>query len=207
VLDLKGLSLRAAPPPEPVAPKPKPSRYYLAGTVVRPALRSRNGVQYLVCRSWSVATKKADLEAFKQFKLELPEAGISDIVNEMRDLLSLMVGDPALLFRSVVPIACGHSRRPDCLSFRIASALAEMTGIALVGAFAPRYLTGGSHPKEFRDIPPLDMVRRPDGPVLVVDDISTSGFHMEEALGRLRAEGLAAMGIVMVAGAVQPKAA
>jgi orotate phosphoribosyltransferase len=78
-----------------------------------------------------------------------------------------------------------------------------LTGVPLVGAFAPRYLSGGSHPKEFRDIPPLEMIRRPDGPVLVVDDISTSGFHMEEALGRLRAEGLAAMGIVMVAGAVK----
>lgn len=204
-MSLTGLSLKAAPEQPKIRPKRKrPPDGYFAGTVWRPSLRSRNGVTFLVCRAWSASSKKADLAAFKDFKLDLPEDGISDIVSDMRSVLELVHGDVAKAFATIVPVACGHSRRPDCLSFSIAAKLAEATGAKLVSAFKPRFLSGSSHPAEFRFLPPLEIAEMPDGPALVVDDVATSGFHMHEACTALRSRGVSAAGIVYISGMASP---
>ena len=47
-------------------------------------------------------------------------------------------------------------------------------------------MKGVSHPKEFQNLPPLRWRVRPTGPVLLIDDVATSGWHIEEALNLLR---------------------
>jgi adenine/guanine phosphoribosyltransferase-like PRPP-binding protein len=44
---------------------------------------------------------------------------------------------------------------------------------------------------------------KPCSPVLIIDDLATSGWHMEEALGLIRGLGLAGFGIVWISGTVQ----
>lgn len=199
--DLTGLSLRQPATPVKASRVRKHIENPFAGTVYRPSLKSRNGVHYLVCRSWAAASKKADVAAFATFKHDLAnDAQPKAMANEMAALLLEMFGPGA--FRSVVPVACGHSRRPDCLSFRLAGLIAALIDAELVTAFAPRPVDGVSHPKEFRYLPPLRIVSEPVGPVLVVDDAATSGFHMHEAVMALRARGLAAFGAAYIGGQV-----
>jgi hypothetical protein len=59
-----------------------------------------------------------------------------------------------------------------------------------------------SHPKEFRNLPPLVWRAKPTMPPLVVD-LATSGMHIEEALGLIRGLGLASFGAVWIAGTVK----
>jgi orotate phosphoribosyltransferase-like protein len=173
----------------------------LGGLAWNPGLLSRNGVRYLRCRSWRQETKRADLYAMKLAKLDLDPEFIAGVVADMKLALGEMFGTG--FFDCVVPVACGHSRRQNCLSVRIAVGLAESLGAACTKVFADRFMSGSSHPKEFARLPPLEMMARPQGRVLVVDDLATSGWHMHEAVGAIRAMGRPAFGAVWLAGVKQ----
>jgi hypothetical protein len=43
----------------------------------------------------------------------------------------------------------------------------------------------------------------PAAPTLIIDDLATSGWHIEEALGRVRDLGLPAFGAVWLSGVVK----
>jgi len=169
----------------------------LGGMVWRPSLRSRHGVYFVTCRAWAAASKASDLRAMRAFKAAPAPEIVERIAEEIALMGAALSGGMA---RSVVPIACGHSRRPDCLSAQLAGAVAARLGVELVGVFAGRFCSGSSHPKENTKLPPLEIRRLPDGPALVVDDIATSGWHMHEALTALRARGVPALGIAWVGG-------
>lgn len=171
------------------------------GTVAAPAILSRNGVRYLRCRTWRAESKADDLKAFKAAKAELDDAFVTSLADDMLALLSEVFGRE--FFRSVVPVACGHSKRPNCLSVRLAVAVAEALGADFVKAFADRFMSGSSHPREFAKLPPLELVQLPAGPALVVDDVATSGFHMHEAVSALRERGVPAAGVVWLSGVRQ----
>jgi predicted amidophosphoribosyltransferase len=141
------------------------------------------------------------MQAFKQLKLTLDETVVEDIVEDLIALVEPLFG--AGMFETVVPVACGHSRRPNCLSAVLASALSSRLGVPFQRAFRDRYVTGVSHPKEFSKLPPLRITAQPSGPCLVVDDVATSGFHMHEALATLREAGVPAMGVVWISGVRQ----
>ena len=100
-------------------------------------------------------------------------------------------------------VACGHSRRPDCFGKRLGQAVAEQLGLAFVEIFEDRFVAGVSHPKEFRKLPPLVWKAKPGAPALVIDDLATSGGHIEEALGMVRGLGLPAFGAVWISGTVK----
>lgn len=137
----------------------------------------------------------------KRLKLELRQGTIDEIAADIASLALDFYGKG--FFGSVVPVACGHSRRTNCLSACLASALAPLIGATMTRVFADRFVTGVSHPKEFARLPPLVVTGEPSGPVLVVDDIATSGFHMHEAVTALRQRGIAAAGMVWVSGTKQ----
>jgi hypothetical protein len=74
-----------------------------------------------------------------------------------------------------------------------------------VKVWRDRFVTGSSHPKEFRKLPPLTWQDAPPpGLVLLVDDVATSGWHLEEALTALRAAGHLALGLAWISGTVTP---
>lgn len=173
----------------------------LGSLVWAPGILSRNGVRYLRTRAWRTETRDADLQLLKRAKLELAPAMVAAIADDMHALASEVFG--AGLFSAVVPVACGHSRRPNCLSAQLAVQLASRLGCEIVRAFADRFVSGVSHPKEFDRLPPLQLVQRPAGAVLVVDDVATSGWHMHEAITTLRHAGIAAAGLVWASGTKQ----
>lgn len=61
-------------------------------------------------------------------------------------------------------VACGHSRRANCFGKRLGQQAAAELGAPFAELF-------------------------PVGPVLVIDDLATSGWHMEEAPSLVRAPG------------------
>jgi len=169
--------------------------------VRRPSLRQRNDTAFVGLRSWPVAGRDDALAAFKREKLaktDVITAAAAEIADEARRLFAPGAG------WSVTNIACGHSRDPRCWGKLLAEAVAAELGLPFVEEFRDRFVCGVSHTKEFSNLPPLEWNNQlASGSVLLVDDLATSGWHLEEALTLLRGRGLAASAIVWIAGTVQ----
>jgi len=160
---------------------------------------SRKDVAWASVKSWRVETKRADLAAFKQAKTSLDQAVLGEAAGDIVALLRKMFG--TLPGWMVSTVAVGHSRRPDSFAVRLAQAVAAEFGLPFERRFADRFVTGSSHPKEFSRLPPLQLLPGVlERPLLIVDDVATSGWHMEEALLALRARGTTAFGIVWISG-------
>lgn len=99
--------------------------------------------------------------------------------------------------------AVGHSRRPDSFAVRIAQEVARRTGRRFAKVFRDRFVSGVSHPKEFRNLPQLRLRTQVRSPILLIDDVATSGWHMEEALTMLRRQGVPAIGLVWICGIIK----
>lgn len=187
----------AAGQPEEAAPPPP-----LGGLAYRPTLYARHAVCWVALRAWRADCRLADLAAFKRVKADpdahrhVIEAAAQEIAARARLLLGPLAG------WSATSVACGHSRRPDCFGKRLGQAVADALAIPFEQVFEDRFVAGSSHPKEFRKLPSLAWHHQPAGPVLVIDDVATSGWHLEEALGRLRELGLPALGLVWISGTV-----
>lgn len=168
--------------------------------VARPALRSRNAVGYITIRSWRNEDRKAQLRAFKEVKAQ-----------QDADLVGVAAGEIAAFLRKYIPVRgaivtsvpCGHSRRPDCFGKRLAQAVGSEVGMPFVRVWADRFCKGVSHPKEFSKLPPLEWIAVPDRLVIVVDDVATSGWHLEEAVSSLSAKGVSAMAVAWIGGSVE----
>lgn len=200
------LTIRPVAPPARLvpgqAPAEPPPRWRIdggfGGTVLRPALYSRNGVTWTAVRAWGATSKASDMETLKVAKA----AATSELVDYAADEIAALVmrACPGV-FGEIVPVACGHSRRSDCFGDRLAEQVAERIGATLTRVFAHRFVSGVSHPKEFAKLPPLEVLTPPaSGRVLIVDDVATSGWHMEEATLRLREMGVGTGGVTWIGG-------
>lgn len=175
----------------------------IRGLVYRPSVRSRNAVRYVTVRCWSADAKAVDIAWLR--KVKAAETIHADVVDsaaqEVCGLLSAMLGP--VVGWEVTQVATGHSRRPDAFGALLATRAASILGVGFRKVFEDRYVSGVSHPKEFARLPPLTVIDRPSAPTILVDDVATSGWHMEEALGRLRDMGVPALGIAWIGGTVR----
>jgi predicted amidophosphoribosyltransferase len=103
---------------------------------------------------------------------------------------------------AITCVPCGHSRRPDCLGKQIAQAVAKSLDLPFLQVFADRPCSGVSHPKEFAKLPPLECIADPRPQMILVDDLATSGWHVEESLTALRRLGGSASAFVWITGTV-----
>lgn len=171
----------------------------IGSTVSRWALFKRNGVVWASARSWRASTKAADLAELKRQKfLPLPPF-VPRAARECAELARHLLGGSVA--GSVTSVPCGHSRRADCAGQQLAQATSIELGIEYRARFADRFVSGSSHPKEFKVLEPAYIVDNTPSPlVLVVDDVATSGWHLEDALGALREAGFCSLGIVWISG-------
>jgi adenine/guanine phosphoribosyltransferase-like PRPP-binding protein len=79
-------------------------------------------------------------------------------------------------------------------------ALGLLTGLPVIQAFINEPLDGVSHPKQNLKRPPLKLVRIINDPVLLVDDVATSGAHIEEAVSLLKPACGAVLPVVWIGG-------
>lgn len=159
----------------------------------RPTLYRRKAVRYVSLRSWRKASRKADIAALKRAKADLDDGLIAAAAGEIAGALATLFGPAADLLVTNVP--CGHSRRPDCFGKRLAIATAGNAGARFLQIHADRFV---SHPKEFAQVDPLVRIATADRATILV--VSTSGWHMEESLMAIRDQGVAAFGVVWIAG-------
>ena len=78
--------------------------------------------------------------------------------------------------------------------------LGAILKMPVVQAFANVPLKGSSHPKENARRPGLLLKRAVSEPVLLVDDVATSGAHLEEAAKLLRPHCRAVLPIAWISG-------
>lgn len=169
----------------------------LGSLILRPAVRSRNAVAFLSLRSWRADTKAMDLKALKEWKAARTPADITAASEEIASFVGELMGS----WQGVVTnIACGHSRCAECWGKQLARETARQIGAPFVQLFEDRFISGSSHPKEFRRLGPLVWHEQPTAPVLIVDDLMTSGAHFEEALVLIRTTGQPAMAVAWIGG-------
>jgi hypothetical protein len=160
-----------------------------------PAVRARNGVSYLTARRFSAQDRPGAIRAVKRLKAEAAEHETGLAAAEITLLWLKLTGNPGGW--TVTNIAAGHSGG-NSIGARLAVAVAERLDLAYLQVWRDRPIRGVSHPKEFRRLQPLEMLARPIGATLVVDDVASSGWHLEEALTALRSLNLPAAGIAWI---------
>jgi hypothetical protein len=180
--------------------RPRYEAGFLGSLVYRPMVFKRNQIGWVAACAWRARAKTANLAALKRGKRELDQR----LIREAAELLSALVrqlhGDGAAA--AVTSVPCGHSLRPDCFGKRIAQAVAKDRDLPFLQVFADRPCSGVSHPKEFAKLPPLGQIADPVSSMLLVDDLATSGWHVEESLTALRRLGASASAFVWIAGTV-----
>jgi hypothetical protein len=172
----------------------------LGSLVYRPMVFRRNDVGWIAACAWRAHAKVDDIAALKQAKRALDPRLIGEAAELVAALVLQLRGDPAADAITCVP--CGHSRRPDCLGKQIAQAVGEALGLPFRQVFADRPCSGVSHPKEFAKLPPLEQIAEPLASMVLVDDLATSGWHVEESLTTLRRLGASASAFVWITGTV-----
>ncbi len=191
-LGRKGSDAAAAAPAE-----GEPTADFLLETLVRRrALRSRNGVSYVTLRCWRQPIREHQIKALRALKRRQPALLAAEIAAEIADDVSSLFG--ASGFRAVVPVPCGHSGEGRCLSAEVARSLARLLALPVAHALALTHEAGSSHPKTNAKRAPMRLAAPVEGPVLLVDDVATSGRHIEEASTLLRSQG-SGSGVLAVA--------
>lgn len=150
----------------------------------RQALRNRNTMSYVTVRSWRQPVREFQLKALKALKQHCPADLAKHIGPEIVDSITSLVGRTA--FKAIVPVPCGHSKASSCLSVEIARAVGQLLQLPVVHAFETQKLSGSSHPRKNSSRPPLILVNPPLEPILLVDDVATSGTQLERAVTLLR---------------------
>ena len=167
-----------------------PDRPSIAETILldtlikRKSIISRNVVSYLSLRAWRKSLKKHQIAALREIKTAPTSAFIDAVSQEIAGGLDRLVGErPA---RIVTHVPCGHSRKAECLSCLLAKRIAAHLNLPFVSAFKPNFSAGTSHPKANLIRPAMEIDTPIVDPVLLIDDVASSGRHMEEAVGLLR---------------------
>ncbi len=184
----------------------EPTVEFLLETLVqRRAIRTRKDVSYVTLRSWRSTIRAHQIKALKAIKRAAPASIAGEIAGEMRDDVRSLFG--AGSFRAVVPMPCGHSQPGRCLSEEIAKALARELSLPVAHALSLPRQEGASHPKTNTRRAPMTLLSPVEGPVLLVDDVSTSGQHIEEAAKLLRGSGAGVLSIAWIGGDADSKQA
>jgi hypothetical protein len=182
------------------AERPRHATGLLGSLVYRPTVFRRNDIGWVAACAWRAGAKADDIAALKHAKRKLDRRLIDASAELLAAVVRQLRGDRAA--DAITNVPCGHSRRPDCLGKQIAQAVAATLGLPFRQIFADRPCSGVSHPKEFAKLPPLERIADPCTSMILIDDLATSGWHVEESLTALRGLGASASAFVWITGAV-----
>lgn len=158
---------------------------FLLGTLnSRTSVRHRGGVAYIVFRTWSARIKSHQLTALEIVKQRRSPALIRQIATEIIGQMERLVSVKSL--SHVVPVPCGHSKGVGCFSVDLASEISRQLHVPLSDVLMQPRRSGTSHPRKNTDLksPSLSSDNRL-GNVLLVDDVATSGRHIQLAVKKL----------------------
>lgn len=163
--------------PDPVA------GFLLATLCKRQNWRTRGGHGFATVRRWRVAIKKHQISAMLALKESAPRPFVDAVAAELAAAAKSLLG--ASNIDSVVNVPCGHSSSEHCFSQLLAEAVSKQLSVPYVNAFARQARPGKSHPRRNKTLKPFEIVEKPKGTVLLIDDIASSGRHLEQAMAAL----------------------
>jgi hypothetical protein len=170
---------------------------FLLTTLIRQKRLLRRGVvPYHALARWRTPIKDTQIAALKALKRDPGDAFLALIAEEMAQAARTLFGQQT--FKGVTHVPCGNSGS-NCLAARLASQVAANLGVEAIDAFEPLAPSGGSHPRGNTRRASMVLRQKPDVPVLLIDDVATSGAHIEEAAMLLRATAPAVLPLVWIA--------
>lgn len=180
-----------APGEDSTAERPQVVSRFLLDTVLpqRRVLR-RKAISYHALVRWKRGIQPAQIAALRALKADLPDAFVDEVGRQLMLAAAQLFGRET--FRAIVGVPCGNSG-PNCLSQRLARVVAEGFELPLIDAFSPLDVRGSSHPRRNIARPRMTLQQAVTMPVLLIDDVATSGSHIEEAATRLLAAGAPAV--------------
>jgi predicted amidophosphoribosyltransferase len=179
--------------------EPNPIALFLERSLPqKAAMRSRNEASYVSVRTWRSSIKEHQIEALRALKRAPPPDFVDQIVSELVSAIDKLIGRDT--FDVVVPMPCGSSGTHRCLSARLAERLSQVIGKPMVSALSAELRAGSSHPKNNASRPRMQVEQTLTESILLVDDVVTSGDHIEEALSLLRKSSSSAFAIAWIGG-------
>lgn len=170
---------------------------FLLSTLIRQKRLLRRGpVAYHALARWRSAVKDTQLAALKALKRDPGDMFLAAVADEMVKAAGTLFGRET--FQAVAHVPCGNSG-PNCLAARLSALIAVRLGVKLIDAFEVLPPSGGSHPRGNVRRASMVLKNAPSVPVLLIDDVATSGAHVEEAATLLRATAPAVLPLVWIA--------
>jgi hypothetical protein len=182
------------------SPQKLPCVSFLFDTLVKKrVLHSRNGIDFITMRTWRGPMKPYQLAALVTLKQGKPNELVRRVASELATAAVNMHGEGNL--NCVVPVPGGNSGDTQSFSVLVATEVAALLNIPcedlLLSPNKPAK-PGKSTPRKSANLKPFNVTRGVDGPILVVDDVVSSGKHMEMAISALRQQANAVYGIAWI---------
>lgn len=172
-------------------------RFLMSTLTERRRLLARNGIPYIGLRTWRAPIKQYQIEALVALKNENPRSFVQSIAREMAHAAQTQFGDT--LIENVIPVPCGSSGRSDCLSVQVAETVAKLLKCNFLNVLRSSASRGKSHPRSSAKLAPFELAKPVSGTCLVIDDVATSGKHIELAVNCLRAQNINAFAMTWIA--------
>jgi hypoxanthine-guanine phosphoribosyltransferase len=170
---------------------------FLFDTLIKKrTLHSRNGMDYLTLRSWRSQLKSYQISTLISLKQTKPDALVRRCADEIIECVRHVYGDGVIT--AVVPIPAGSSGDPDSFSVMLAREIATDLNVAFCDILVPQGSRGKSAPIKSAKLKPYVLKEAVSGPILVVDDVASSGAHMERAISALKHNSKAVYGVAWI---------
>lgn len=171
-------------------PEPGPVSEFLLRTLLKAhKVHSVEAHNYFTVRKWRKSVREVQIDALKSLKTDPPKAFVTSAAEEIARLAESLVSGAR--FTHVVPVPCGSSGKEECLSVMLAKACAIHFGAdfspVLEHLDVPR--RGASHPRRSSSLRGYSLSTNVEGPILLVDDVATTGQHLSKAIEALKKTG------------------
>jgi hypoxanthine-guanine phosphoribosyltransferase len=173
------------------------TEFLLNTTIKKTKLHSRKGVTYHSVRRWRASIKDCQIAALKALKKQPNDILVDQAANELAKVAKTLFGQPNDWV--VASVACGNSGK-NCLAKLLAIRLATLLELEYFEAFDPIKTTGSSHPRRNVERPKMQLSRSTDRPILLIDDVATTGTHIYEAVNLLSQESPSVVSLAWIAG-------
>lgn len=160
-------------------------------------LLRRKAVEYHAIYKWRKAIKSEQIKALRAIKSHGSDNLEHLMATGLATTASSLFGGETI--KMVTNVPCGHSGR-NCLIGRVAPRVAQILNIPYLATFADLPSSGSSHPKTNVRRVHMRLIEKPKVPVLLLDDVATSGRHIEEAATLLRKHSSTVLPVVWLAG-------
>jgi len=152
--------------------------------ISQPKMRRRNGVCYFTVRRWRASEKPLQINLVRNIKQNRPELLMDLAGKEIISVANQIIGTKCI--DAVTSIPSSHPKKKS-LSKLIGQQTAKLIQKPYIEAFNPiNARWNSSHPKNNIHREKITLKHPLNGYILLVDDIATSGSHIEEAVKLLR---------------------